>query len=148
MQSFDSFFELFLFCVTVYFIKAFPQNAATPIFYSIIDRRIPEYTIYLILNRRLTSSRFKKYLFFHRSLKVKLFVLYMGSAEAESVELMPINEENRMGKQGATSYIIGNIVGSGIFITPSSVLRNSSSVRSNLLCLFAFILIFIGSLLT
>ena len=42
-----------------------------------------------------------------------------------------------MGKWGATSYIIGNIVGSGIFITPSSVLRNSTSVRSNfLLCIY------------
>ncbi len=35
---------------------------------------------------------------------------------------------NKMGKWGATSYFIGNIVGSGIFITPASVLRHSSSV--------------------
>ncbi|KAI1720209.1 amino acid permease domain-containing protein [Ditylenchus destructor] len=36
--------------------------------------------------------------------------------------------DNKMGKWGATSYIIGNIVGSGIFITPSEILRGASSI--------------------
>jgi amino acid transporter len=44
---------------------------------------------------------------------------------------MPTKEENKMGKWGATSYIIGNIVGSGIFITPASILRRASSVIIN-----------------
>uniref|UniRef100_A0A915EX54 Uncharacterized protein n=1 Tax=Ditylenchus dipsaci TaxID=166011 RepID=A0A915EX54_9BILA len=35
---------------------------------------------------------------------------------------------NKMGLFGAISYIIGNIVGSGIFITPTAILQNTSSV--------------------
>uniref|UniRef100_A0A915DZ38 Uncharacterized protein n=1 Tax=Ditylenchus dipsaci TaxID=166011 RepID=A0A915DZ38_9BILA len=40
---------------------------------------------------------------------------------------------NKMGKWGATSYLIGNIVGSGVFITPSSILSNASSVGVSLI---------------
>ncbi|KAI1727820.1 amino acid permease domain-containing protein [Ditylenchus destructor] len=52
---------------------------------------------------------------------------------------MDITEErdrvrkHQMGKWGATSYIIGNIVGSGIFITPTSILNNASSVGVSLI---------------
>ncbi|KAL3094293.1 hypothetical protein niasHS_004049 [Heterodera schachtii] len=38
-----------------------------------------------------------------------------------------------MGSWGATSYIIGNIIGSGIFITPTSILNNVQSVGASLL---------------
>lgn len=44
----------------------------------------------------------------------------------------PANVGNRMGKWGATSYIIGNMVGSGIFITPTTILNNTSSVGLSL----------------
>ncbi|KAI1705026.1 amino acid permease domain-containing protein [Ditylenchus destructor] len=40
---------------------------------------------------------------------------------------MPKNE-NQMGKWGATAYIIGNIMGAGIFISPASILANTNSV--------------------
>lgn len=33
----------------------------------------------------------------------------------------------KMGFLGATSYVIGNIIGSGIFITPASILRSTES---------------------
>ena len=36
--------------------------------------------------------------------------------------------ENQMGRWGAVSYIVGNIVGSGIFIVPGSMLQNTGSV--------------------
>lgn len=34
-------------------------------------------------------------------------------------------ESHKMGYLGATSYVVGNIIGSGIFITPASILRCS-----------------------
>ena len=37
-------------------------------------------------------------------------------------------QNNKMGRWGATSYIVGNIVGSGIFITPTSILNKTNSV--------------------
>ncbi|TMS35057.1 hypothetical protein L596_002533 [Steinernema carpocapsae] len=40
---------------------------------------------------------------------------------------------NKMGLLGAISYIIGNIVGSGIFITPTSILNNTDSVGLSLI---------------
>jgi solute carrier family 7 L-type amino acid transporter-like protein len=36
--------------------------------------------------------------------------------------------KNRMGKWGAVSYIVGNIVGSGIFIVPGTILHQTQSV--------------------
>ncbi|KAK0395335.1 hypothetical protein QR680_001236 [Steinernema hermaphroditum] len=48
---------------------------------------------------------------------------------------------NKMGLLGAISYIIGNIVGSGIFITPTSILDKTDSVGLSLIiwCLSALI---------
>ncbi|KAH7718896.1 CRE-AAT-6 protein [Aphelenchoides avenae] len=40
---------------------------------------------------------------------------------------------NKMGLPGALSYIIGNVVGSGIFIFPTTVLANASSVGVSLI---------------
>ncbi|KAH7695557.1 Protein AAT-5 c, partial [Aphelenchoides avenae] len=34
---------------------------------------------------------------------------------------------HKIGVIAATSYIIGNVVGSGIFITPTEILRNTES---------------------
>lgn len=39
----------------------------------------------------------------------------------------------KMGLTGATSYVIGNIIGSGIFITPASILRYTNSVGLSLI---------------
>ncbi|CAK5084105.1 unnamed protein product [Meloidogyne enterolobii] len=38
------------------------------------------------------------------------------------------HSDNKMGRWGAVSYIVGNIVGSGIFIVPGSMLQNTGSV--------------------
>uniref|UniRef100_A0A915NDP9 Neurotransmitter-gated ion-channel ligand-binding domain-containing protein n=1 Tax=Meloidogyne javanica TaxID=6303 RepID=A0A915NDP9_MELJA len=43
------------------------------------------------------------------------------------------DEKNMMGRWGATSYIVGNIIGSGIFITPTTILNNVHSVGASLL---------------
>uniref|UniRef100_A0A914ECU2 Amino acid permease n=1 Tax=Acrobeloides nanus TaxID=290746 RepID=A0A914ECU2_9BILA len=39
---------------------------------------------------------------------------------------------NKMGLLGAISYIIGSIIGSGIFITPTSIIENTNSVGLSL----------------
>ncbi|CAK5082665.1 unnamed protein product [Meloidogyne enterolobii] len=44
-----------------------------------------------------------------------------------------IAEKNKMGRWGAVSYIIGAIIGSGIFITPTTILNNVNSVGASLL---------------
>uniref|UniRef100_A0A0N5CCH0 AA_permease domain-containing protein n=1 Tax=Strongyloides papillosus TaxID=174720 RepID=A0A0N5CCH0_STREA len=41
--------------------------------------------------------------------------------------------DNKMGLFGAISYIIGNIVGSGIFITPTGILQSANSIGTSLL---------------
>ena len=38
------------------------------------------------------------------------------------------SRSQKMGLLGAISYIVGNIVGSGIFITPTSIIKNVHSV--------------------
>lgn len=39
-----------------------------------------------------------------------------------------VDVAHRIGVIAATSYIIGNVVGSGIFITPTEILKNTHSV--------------------
>ena len=48
---------------------------------------------------------------------------------------MGARAENRMGRWGAVSYIVGNIVGSGIFIVPGTILQNTGSIGLSLLVL-------------
>ncbi|CAI4229979.1 unnamed protein product [Auanema sp. JU1783] len=43
-----------------------------------------------------------------------------------------MDDTHKMGFLGATSYVIGNIIGSGIFITPTSILRCTDSVGLSL----------------
>ncbi|KAI6232722.1 hypothetical protein M3Y99_00996400 [Aphelenchoides fujianensis] len=38
---------------------------------------------------------------------------------------MPIENHNKMGLWGAVSFVCGNIIGSGLFISPSSILRKT-----------------------
>uniref|UniRef100_A0A0K0DRT2 AA_permease domain-containing protein n=1 Tax=Angiostrongylus cantonensis TaxID=6313 RepID=A0A0K0DRT2_ANGCA len=42
------------------------------------------------------------------------------------------SRSQKMGVVGATSYIIGNIVGSGIFITPTAILQTTGSIGLSL----------------
>ncbi|CAB3408742.1 unnamed protein product [Caenorhabditis bovis] len=44
-----------------------------------------------------------------------------------------MDESHKMGYLGATSYVIGNIIGSGIFITPASILRSVDSIGLSLI---------------
>ncbi|KAK5965043.1 Amino Acid Transporter [Trichostrongylus colubriformis] len=43
-----------------------------------------------------------------------------------------MDDKHKLGFLGATSYVIGNIIGSGIFITPASILRCTDSVGLSL----------------
>lgn len=52
-----------------------------------------------------------------------------------------MDDSHKMGFVGATSYVIGNIIGSGIFITPASILRCTNSVGLSLLVWLACSLI-------
>lgn len=38
-------------------------------------------------------------------------------------------KDNKMGVFGAVSYVIGNIVGSGIFIAPKAILEETNTVK-------------------
>uniref|UniRef100_A0A0K0DZF7 Amino acid permease/ SLC12A domain-containing protein n=1 Tax=Strongyloides stercoralis TaxID=6248 RepID=A0A0K0DZF7_STRER len=42
-------------------------------------------------------------------------------------------KSNKMGLFGAISYIIGNIVGSGIFITPTGILQSANSIGTSII---------------
>ncbi len=46
---------------------------------------------------------------------------------------MAASGQHKMGFVGATSYMIGNIIGSGIFITPTSILMRTHSVGLSLI---------------
>lgn len=41
--------------------------------------------------------------------------------------------KHKIGVLGAISYLVGNIIGSGIFITPSSILKHTGSVGASLI---------------
>ncbi|KAK0424524.1 hypothetical protein QR680_008711 [Steinernema hermaphroditum] len=53
----------------------------------------------------------------------------------QPTELTPVMSERKpkMGILSATSYVIGNIIGSGIFITPTSIVQHAGSVYLSLL---------------
>jgi len=55
------------------------------------------------------------------------------------MEVETVAESNKMGLFGGISYIIGNIVGAGIFITPTAILTNTGSIGFSL-----FIWVFTG----
>uniref|UniRef100_A0A1I8ABX1 AA_permease domain-containing protein n=1 Tax=Steinernema glaseri TaxID=37863 RepID=A0A1I8ABX1_9BILA len=44
-----------------------------------------------------------------------------------------MEDHHKMGYLGATSYVVGNVIGSGIFITPASILRFANSAGLSLL---------------
>lgn len=41
-----------------------------------------------------------------------------------------VENHNKMGVWGAVAFVVGNIVGSGVFITPTSILTKTGSVRT------------------
>ncbi|PIO61644.1 hypothetical protein TELCIR_16826 [Teladorsagia circumcincta] len=46
---------------------------------------------------------------------------------------MTRKEVNRLGVLGATSYIIGSVIGSGIFVSPKGILEHTGSVGLSLI---------------
>ncbi|KAK6028011.1 hypothetical protein OSTOST_05951 [Ostertagia ostertagi] len=47
--------------------------------------------------------------------------------------VMTRKEVNRLGVLGATSYIIGSVIGSGIFVSPKGILEHTGSVGLSLI---------------
>ncbi|EYC17745.1 hypothetical protein Y032_0029g1846 [Ancylostoma ceylanicum] len=64
---------------------------------------------------------------------MKLFLKRMGDSKP--------SRSQKMGLLGAISYIIGNIVGSGIFITPTTILKTTGSMGLSLIIWVAAALI-------
>uniref|UniRef100_A0A914I7D6 Amino acid transporter n=1 Tax=Globodera rostochiensis TaxID=31243 RepID=A0A914I7D6_GLORO len=59
---------------------------------------------------------------------------------------MSSREKNMMGGWGATAFVVNGIIGSGIFITPTSILNNVQSVGASLIVwLLAGIISVIGA---
>uniref|UniRef100_A0A0K0CZ99 Amino acid permease n=1 Tax=Angiostrongylus cantonensis TaxID=6313 RepID=A0A0K0CZ99_ANGCA len=46
---------------------------------------------------------------------------------------MTRKELNRLGVLGATSYVVGSVIGSGIFVSPKGILQNAGSVGLSLI---------------
>ncbi|VDM60352.1 unnamed protein product [Angiostrongylus costaricensis] len=46
---------------------------------------------------------------------------------------MARKELNRLGVLGATSYVVGSVIGSGIFVSPKGILQNAGSVGLSLI---------------
>lgn len=57
----------------------------------------------------------------------------MAAADDLNKNALQSTRNTKMGYLGATSYVIGNIIGSGIFITPSSILRQTNSIGLSLI---------------
>ncbi|VDM26619.1 unnamed protein product [Toxocara canis] len=58
-----------------------------------------------------------------------------SESESSDTKVVPTTSRintNKMGVLGAISYIIGNVVGSGIFIAPTTVLAETDSVSRSL----------------
>ncbi|CAD5206642.1 unnamed protein product [Bursaphelenchus okinawaensis] len=75
----------------------------------------------------------------------------MADTPPETPTIVPVptlaGVSSKMGFLGATSYVIGNIIGSGIFITPASILRSTESAGLSLIIWFCCAIIAImGSL--
>ncbi|VDK44185.1 unnamed protein product [Anisakis simplex] len=56
----------------------------------------------------------------------------MSEQQPEAAASSDNGNRNKMGLMGATSYIIGNIVGAGIFIAPTAILQNTGTVGLSL----------------
>uniref|UniRef100_A0A915ENQ8 Uncharacterized protein n=1 Tax=Ditylenchus dipsaci TaxID=166011 RepID=A0A915ENQ8_9BILA len=67
-------------------------------------------------------------LFAHASRYRSRICKIMTTSKDEPNELETVAPRNKMGLLGAISYIIGNIVGAGIFITPTTILANTNSI--------------------
>ncbi|PAV68201.1 hypothetical protein WR25_19347, partial [Diploscapter pachys] len=63
------------------------------------------------------------------------------------INMAEMDESHKMGYLGATSYVVGNIIGSGIFITPTSILRSTNSIGLSLIVwLLCAVIAILGSI--
>uniref|UniRef100_A0A915ERK0 Uncharacterized protein n=1 Tax=Ditylenchus dipsaci TaxID=166011 RepID=A0A915ERK0_9BILA len=76
-------------------------------------------------------------LFAHASRYRSRICKIMTTSKDEPNELETVAPRNKMGLLGAISYIIGNIVGAGIFITPTTILANTNSAASSNIQLYS-----------
>ncbi|TKR93034.1 hypothetical protein L596_007567 [Steinernema carpocapsae] len=57
----------------------------------------------------------------------------MAEKPSERTPVIADEKKQKMGFLSATSYVIGNIIGSGIFITPTSIVQHTNSVGLSLI---------------
>ncbi|KAJ1373610.1 Amino acid permease [Parelaphostrongylus tenuis] len=86
-------------------------------------------------DRRMDAARSVLGIFTRKSdLEELLSNLTSGQTDQHGINKVMVQKEvNKLGVLGATSYVVGSVIGSGIFISPKGILSHAGSVGLSLI---------------